>query len=303
MRASLLCLRRHEAGALLLTVVLLLAVMAALALGMSRAGSMDVQAVNADYERRNAAYLAAGGLAAAKWYNQARCGNDDPPDMRLADAVLSMTVNKGKAHQISISSTAVTGTGATSTAAVDQVDIYNFNNPEKKALGGSFQDTYIFAGQGGAMNGGPNLILTDQSNALLSWATTDIPKDSKVLSATLTLIQNGGGSGTQRRVNLHRVTTQWDISATWTRPRLLQSWSGGDYDTQISASTILPASGPATWDVTSLVDAWYNNTQTNYGMLLRLDAAGQYASFNSREAPGGPQQQPALNVSFGKRCP
>jgi hypothetical protein len=302
MRAACPARRRREAGVLLLAVALLLAILAALAFGLGRAAGMDLQAVNADYERRNAAYLAAGGFAAAKWYNQAKCGNAAPPSMTLAGATLSMTVTKGKAHQIAITATATTAAGASSTLADVEIDIYNFANVERKTLGGAFQDTYIYAGQGAAMNGNAGLALADQSYALLSWATTDIPKDSKVLAATLALVASGAGI-TTRTVNLHRVTTQWDAAATWTRPRPMQTWNGGDYDPLVIDGTGVLAAGTYTWDATTLVDAWYNGTQSNYGMLLRLAMPGQSVTFNSREAPIAQQLQPALNVSFSKSCP
>jgi hypothetical protein len=291
---------RRESGVLLLTVALLLATIAALAFGMNRAAGMDAAAVGAEYDRRNAAYLAEGALAAAKWYTQVKCKNDRFPTMKLAGATLDATITKGQAHQVAIVASAVTDSGATGTLARDKIDIYNIDNPERKTLGGAIQDTYIYAGQSDAKGAEPSLMLGQQSNALLSWATTDIPKDAKVFSATLSLAADGSSSAT-RTVNLHRVTTQWDASATWTRARFMVGWTGGDYDPQVLASVDVRGAGTYTMDVTTLVDAWYNNDQSNYGLLLRLPNPGQTVNFYSRETRGNPQ--PALNVVFGKVCP
>jgi len=290
---------RRQSGVLLLTVALLLAVMAALAFGMNRAAGMDAASVGAEYDRRNAAYLAEAAFAAAKWYNQVKCRNDRLPTMQLAGATLDASVTKVPPHQIAIAASAVTATGATATLARDKVDIYNIDNPERKALGGAVQDTYIVFGQSDAKNTEQSLRLGQQSNALLSWATTDIPKDAKVFEATLSLVADGSSSAA-RTVNLHRVTTQWDASATWTRARLLAGWNGGDYDPQVLASIDVKAAGTYSMDVTALVDAWYNNAQSNYGMLLRLPNPGQTVNFYSRESRAN---QPALNVAFGKQCP
>ena len=291
---------RRESGVLLLTVALLLAVMAALAVGLNRAAGMDLQSVSAEYDRRSAAYLADAAFAAAKWKNQAKCASDNLDAMSLGDGTISASVTKGKAHQIAINATGTTATRLSRTVTRDKVDIYNFGSTETKDLGGGIQDTYIYANQGAAMNADKSLVLADQSNALLSWTTTDIPKDSEVLKATLTLVQNGG-SGTQRTVNLHRVTTQWDASATWTRARPLVGWTGGDYDPQVIASTVVTGSGTYSMDLTMLTDAWYNKVLSNYGMLLRLPNPGQSVTFYSHEAASN--QQPDLTVTFSKLCP
>jgi len=291
---------RRESGVLLLTVALLLAAMAALAVGLNRAAGMDLQSVSAEYDRRSAAYLADAAFAAAKWTNQAKCGDADIVSLPLADGMLNAQVKKSP-HQITVTATGTTTTGLARTVTRDKINIYNFGSTETKALGGAVQDTYIYAGQSGAMNTGKSLVLQDQSNALLSWDTKDIPKDSEVLAATLTLVQTGASTSFARTVNLHRVTTQWDASATWTRARPLVGWSGGDYDAQIIAGIDVKASSTYSMDLTTLTDAWYNNIQSNYGVLLRLPNPGQNVTFASREA--GPAQQPVLRVTFSKLCP
>ncbi|TQK05558.1 DNRLRE domain-containing protein [Herbaspirillum sp. SJZ107] len=293
--------RRRESGVLALTVALLLAVMAAAAFGMHRAAGMDVQAVSAEYDRRSAAYLAEAGVAAGKWYNQIKCGNAVPSAFSLVPgATLNINVAKVAPHQIAVSATATTAAGSTSTLVRNPIDIYNLGSTEQKALGGGVRDTYIDASLTAPKNTDTSLVLSSQSNALLFWDTKDIPKDSMVLSAFLTLVQNGS-SGEKRTVNLHRVTTQWDDKATWTTPRPGVAWNGGDYDPQVIASFDARSDSSYTLDLTALVSAWYNGTQPVYGMLLRLPNPGQGVTFYSREAPT--VQEPALNVTFSKLCP
>jgi len=294
--------RARESGVLLLAVALLLAVMAALAFGMSRAAGMDAQAVSADYERRKLGYLAEGAVAAAKWYNQARCGSQNLPALSLAGATLSATVAKSSPKTIDISAAATTA-DATSRLARAGVAVFDFANPENKDLGGGFVDTYIDPGLGVQSNADSLVLTSSQSNVLLSWDTKDVPKDSTILSARLTLTQSAGGSS-PRTVDVHQVTTDWDANATWYRARgLLTFWSnpGGDYNATPAASAVVPTTGSASWDLTALVSDWYNNDKpSNQGMLLRLRDPGQTVRFNSDKAGG--KQRPVLNVTFSKLC-
>jgi len=291
--------RRREAGVLALMVALLLAVMAAAAFGMQRGAGMDVQAVNAEYDRRSAAYLAEAGVAAAKWTNQIKCGGVIPSAFSLPPgATLDIRVTKSP-HQIAISATATTAAGSSVAVARNPINIYDLGNADTKALGGA-KDTYIDPSLTTAMNTDTSLVLSSQSNALLLWDMNAIPKDATVLSAILTLVQNGS-SGEARTVNLHRVTTQWDDKATWTRARPLVGWNGGDYDPQAVASVDVKSASSYTLDLTALVSAWDTGSQPTYGILLRLPNPGQSVTFYSHEAP--PAQEPVLNATFAKLCP
>jgi hypothetical protein len=293
--------RRRQSGVLLLTVALLLAVMAALAFSMNRAAGMDIMAVSADYERRNAAYLAEGAAAAGKWTNEVQCGSQDLKSLQLAGATLSAIVDVNK-KMLDISATATTATGATATLMRTGVRTFDLANPENKDLGGA-RDTYIYSTQWGPMNGASTLELSGQSNALLFWDTKDIPPDSTVLAAKLKLTLSSASSSTSRIVDLYEVTTDWDDNAMWYRARgAATPWAtpGGDYYPNPVASAKLPASGSASWDLTALASDWYDNKASNQGVLLRIRNTSQSASFNSRDTASG--QRPALNVTFSKLC-
>lgn len=302
--------RQRQAGALLLTVGLLLAVIAALAFSLNRAAGMDVQSVAADYDRRSAAYLAEAALAAAKWTNEAtKCGVATPiSGLALAGATLNATVKMAPSKKINVVASAVTAGGAGATLARNEVVIINIAGSESKDLGGGPRDTYI--GYGGLTP----VVLSDSltlasgllpSYALLYWPTSDIPKDAEVLSARLLLTQNGSSS-VARTVNVHRMTSAWDNSATWfqSRSALLSatSWTtnGGDYSAPVLTSTGVSAAGTYSWDVTGLVDGWYSGRLQNYGLMLRLNDPGQSATFYSLEAASS--QRPVLRVTFAKQC-
>jgi hypothetical protein len=292
---------RRQSGALLLTVLLLLAVMAALAFGLNRAAGMDVRSVAADYERRNTSYLAAAALAAAKWKNQVnKCtANLSVPTFVLGSGTARADVTADK-KKINVVATGSLAGGAVATLQRDKVDLVDLGNPETKNLGAGALDTYINSTVTGPLNGSSSLYLASgQSNALLFWTADDIPKNSQIISATLTLVQDGG-SATARTVTVQPVTTQWDAAATWSRPRPGVTWAGGDYGTATVASTDVKGPGSYTWDVTGLLDNWVSGRVKNYGMLLRLPNAGQTATFKSMEAESS--ARPILRVTFVKPC-
>lgn len=303
--------RRRQSGALLLTVALMLATIAALAFTLNRAAGMDAQAVGADYDRRSAAYLAEAALAAAKWSNEIpnKCGNANLGALSLAGATLSADVKKAPSKRLNIVATATTATGASATLARNEVELADLTNAETKDLGGTSRDTYIdrlLSGPVSLTNGSNLALASNQQHALLYWPTSDIPQDAAVLSARLLLTQNGS-SGTVRTVNLHRMTASWENSATWTQSRggvlLGNYWTrnGGDYSAPVLASTKVTGAGSYSWDVTGLVDGWVSGRLLNYGMLLRLQDDNQFATFYSLEASSS-SNRPVLRVTFAKSC-
>jgi Tfp pilus assembly protein PilX len=200
--------KRRQSGALLLTVSLLLAVMAALAFGLNRAGGMEANAVTADYDQRNAAYLAEAAVAAAKWKTQLnnKCANVQIPAFTFGDGSISAAVKDSGAKHIDVTASATTAAGSVVSLTRTKLDIVNFASPETKDLGGAVQDTYVDRLNTTTSFGtGTGLVLTGgQTNVLLSWDTKDIPADAEVMSASLMLTQDGG-SPTARTVNVHRV--------------------------------------------------------------------------------------------------
>ena len=308
---------RREKGVLLLTVVLLLALMAALAVSLNSTAGMETQSVSTDYDRRSAAYLAEGAVAAAKWTNEVtKCGATVNVSTTTlpGGGTFGATVAKAPSKKINVSATGISPGGFAVTLARNEVEVIDVANSETKDLGGSPRDTYIVQGQVMPVILSNSLTLTSgQAHALLYWPMNDIPKDAQVLSARLALVQNGSSS-TARTINLHRVATQWEASATWKMWRsgliggnywnsattLLGSDGGGDYSAPVLASTKVGGAGTYTWDVTGLVDGWTSGRLQNYGMLLRLQDAGQSASFYSLEASSN--QRPTLRVTFSKQC-
>lgn len=296
---------RRQAGVVLLTVVVLMAIVAALAFSLNRAAGMGLRSVTGDYDKRSAGYLTEAAVAAAKWKNQLTKCSAAPvalPAFTLAGATLSAAVTQGTGKTINIVGTAtIAATGASDSLTRSNVAIVDLTSKQQKDLGGTTRDTTVTSGVTASQSTAKTLVLTSaQSNALVFWPMTDIPGNSKVLSAQLTMTQPTGSS-TTRTVSVHRITTQWTASANWTTASPLVLWgtAGGDYATPAVASVDVSTAGAATVDVSTAVDDWVSGRQTDYGFLLRLPVTGQSVTFNSLEADSA---KPVLHVLFVKQC-
>lgn len=301
-----LAARRRESGALLLTVVLMLAILAAAAFGLGRGAGMATASLNGDYERRRAAYLAEAGLAAIKWSNQINCNNGGISPFKLDGGDVSATATKPKGGKMDVTAGATTAAGTVATLARKEVKLVDFSSTETKDLGDGLLDTTIDRSLPQAQDAMASLNLNAGSaHALVFWSMKEIPKESRVLAATLTLVKSDAGT-VARTVDLHRVTSKWDPNATWTRARPDRAWSGGDYSATPVASVRLGAAASYQWNVTGLVDSWVAGLVPNDGMLLRLPDAGQNAAFHSRDLVEDPKtlpsRRPILNVTFAKLC-
>lgn len=303
---------RRQRGALLLLVALLLATLAALAFGLNRAASGELQSVRDDYDGRAAGYLAEAGFAAARWRTQVKgCPknkvSDETGEILLGSGSFKANaVGEGEKLTISASGTVARGglTDALRTVDRSRLAVHDFTDLEtdNDAMDDAL-DTTIDPLRPASSNATTLALVSHASHALLYWSVSDIGKEDKVLSATLTLTLTAGSPGA-RRVALHRVTTRWDSYATWNWARGLTPWSagGGDYSKAELVTTIAAGSTGASWDVTPLVASWLSGgPASNMGVLLRLVDNGQAVNFYSRKANSS-SVRPVLRVVVAAKC-
>lgn len=300
----------RQRGAALLAVTIMLTIMATLAFTMNRQAGMATQSVETQYDQALARYLAEAGLNLARWSNQnqgCKAKSAVPITGMLAGmGSFSAVVTKAASKNIDVVSTGITSANTTAVLSRVGVPVHQLQNaPESKTLGGTIADTYLNTPfpPGVVNNGSKTLYLVQgQSQALLQFPLTDIPADSLVSGATLTMVQNGV-SAVQRPVSVHRVTAQWDApAATWTAARAGTAWAspGGDYAATPVAQTSVGSATSYAWDITTLVDGWINGNLPNYGLLLRMVSAQQSANFYSFESGGA--LKPVISVTFYKPC-
>lgn len=288
-------------GMVLLPLVLVLAVAGALTLAMTREGTMNVAAVDAEYDIENARYLAEAGLALARWQNEKLGCNSNlgfgtvalPGGTIVAQD--SDIVRKGNSILVSLNAT--TSRGAVNTVSSLSARMHNFSNVSQATLGGGGgNDTYIKSGSPNT-GGSPLLEITDGSaNALLIFPLPGGMNNAVILKAELKLTQTDSLS-TQpvRSLSVYRVTTNWAAnSATWTTP-----WStpGGDYAPDPVATVAIGGNAQYVWRIDGLVDSW-SDGMSNLGILLKSSGLLQahFASFEN------PSNKPQLVVRYLPSC-
>jgi hypothetical protein len=287
----------RQGGALLLMVALLLATLAALAFGMHRAGSVELRSINDDYEGRAAAYVAEAGVAAARWSSQVNdCKDASYVNQPFGAGTFTVSA-KQNSGRLAITASGQFN-GAVRMLEHSDVRIYKLYEPKTFDIDDDVKDTTI-APQSPPLDKENLHVVSNGAHILMFWKLDDIDDDMRVLLATLTLVQASAGS-TARRIAVHRVTAQWDNSATWTRPRAGASWNGGAYDSAVLASASVPPTGPAILNVTGLLDSWAAKRFPEQGLLLRLPDPGQTATFYSNEASDN--RRPLLRVVAAGKC-
>ncbi len=124
--------------------------------------------------------------------------------------------------------------------------------------------------------------------SLLQFDISSIPMGQQIDSAVLTLFSNTtyGSNPSANPMTVHQVTKSWvEAQATWNSASTGNTWTtpGGDHvATAIATSTLNPLSSnqPVTWNITSLVQDWYDGGASNHGLLIKAPAV-TYLTFHS----------------------
>jgi hypothetical protein len=302
-----------QRGILLLPVALTLAIVAALAYTMTGEGSMNVSAIDAQYDVEVARYVAASGIQVAKWraaksncdVKQAKLGTLAVPDGRVtvADATMSRGV-------LTVNLSASTNRKSDTVQALGRtLPVYDFNATAKEAtiIGKGDDDTTLVRPPGTAPLK-ETLEATDgNAHPLLSFnLPAELADKGSLIQASLKITkQSGNSTQPNRALSVHRVTRDWKaLEATWALAQKNVPWTtpGGDYAEPAAANVKIDPgtgadNGAYTVRVDSLVQSWADGTFPNYGMLLKptglLDAL--FVSFDGGE-------KPQLTVRYFKRC-
>ena len=307
-------MQRLERGAILVWVVMTLTVIGALAYAMTRQSGMAAIAVGAGADTARARYLAEAGLNHARWQNEkAGCNGHanvmltSLPGLGSYRAVVTASGKNGTAIDIQAISTTLTG--GSYTLSKTGVIMHDTQNAQQAQFGPAkgASDIWLSADfPTQTMSNATYLELSqNRSNALLQFALSGIPVNSRVNNAALNLSEFLAGSGGVGQVSAHAVLTSWDAKkATWQDASKKQVWTtpGGDYDSANLAALTTAGAGLYSWDVTQAVDGWINNVIANNGLLLKPDGPLSGARFVSLEDPTSPAT-PQLLVDYSPPCP
>jgi hypothetical protein len=153
-------------------------------------------------------------------------------------------------------------------------------------------------GDDGEPGSAPNHGLIRFEN-LIGTAVTQIPAGSTINSATLRLTVFDPGSG----LNVHRMLTTWDESATWTSLAGGIQTDGSDAETTVLATVgandangNVP-NGTLDLNVTAAVQAWANGS-ANHGLALIPFLAGTNGIDVRTSESATAAERPALIVNF-----
>lgn len=298
----------RQDGVALLAVVLMLAVVGALALAMSREGAMSARSAGDDYDAAVARSLADGALNLARWRGQ-RAGCrviQDLPATPLAGAgTMSAVVSSSGSSTLNVTAKGQTPSGASVTLVRDKVEVRDLTKPTVITVSTTEADsTWLSGAAPDALQGGAAFLELGQGNAniLVRFKLADVPPDSSIISAQLTLtqFQSSPFSGS---VSVRRVKNSWNQQgASWNAALSGTPWerAGGDYSAGAIARQTVGANGSYTWDVTALVDGWFNGLYSNYGFALIADGPIQQARFHSFTGAAG--SRPTLVVNYVPSC-
>lgn len=300
----------RQRGMVLLPVTLALAIVAALAYGMTRDGAMNASAVDAQYDIDNARYLAEAGVNLVKWRNeQAGCGSTlgfTNPITAVEGGIISASAVTYKKSKLAMTVTATTPRGAVNTVVLDTSSGPTLHSLAKKVeitlSAQNSSDTFIRNNPAGIMAGLPYMEVTDgNANGLIKFGLQSVPVSSLIEEATLRLTLGSIASTQPGTLEIHRLLRDWSSMAVWGTA----SWTtpGGDYAPQASATitNVLATSNPPnpyTARIDSLIEALTNQPATNYGFLLKGSGLVT-ARFNSFEAPSA---QPQLFLRYYPAC-
>ena len=157
-------------------------------------------------------------------------------------------------------------------------------------------------------SGDPNLVM----RILLRFDLSSIPPGSTINVAYLQLFYHtyGNNDPAGRSLTAYQVTQDWvETESSWNAYKALNPWTtpGGDYSGDGAASSTVPSSVSqwVTWDVTTIVTAWIQGGQPNYGFPIRDPNDGSsflhsLVYFNSRE---NSENQPVLKVDWSTSRP
>ena len=304
-------MRPGERGILLLPVALTLAVIGALAYTMTREGSMNVSAVDAQYEIETARYLAASGVQVAKWRTaKDKCVNrGDAANfvaLTLRGGKVDATVEKWDKGVLTVSARATpVATGGQRSGAVHtltrKMQVHNLGDPKIKILIGGGADDITIVKNSSNPPDAKSLTATDDTSLPLVYFELPTEMDNALISqANLKLTKEGlNATPANRSLGIHRITTNWTSSSvTWTTP-----WTvpGGDYVAQAAASSLIDENPPPrneyVFPIHSLVQSWADDRRQNNGMLLKPTRLVN-ASFTSFDGASKPE----LDVHYYLPC-
>jgi hypothetical protein len=135
--------------------------------------------------------------------------------------------------------------------------------------------------------------------AMHQFSLAGIPVGAVIPAASLQIYANTCAAGNV--ITANPLTQAWnEAQATWNNRITDTAWTsaGGTYTASYPATATTPISGWVTWNVLSMVQAWFAGTIPNYGLLLRQTTGSDVIGFYSSDYTDDPTLRPKLVVTW-----
>ena len=316
--------RAHQQGFLVITVVLVLAVLAAMALMISTSASLDNAVIAKHADGATLDYVAKSGMEHMTWQlaqNTSCTAYADLPVTPFGAHSYAATVTPTSGSPVTLASTGTLTSGATRTLTRNDVKVFTAPTTTTLQAGAAGDDTYIRDGANDSRNFGAATILkiNNQSAEEASLLKFDLSAigGAEIISATLDLWLAGGEDLNNGVIDVHRVTQSWvegdedgqapvpGTGATYNSYNGQTNWAtaGGDYAAQPLDTEIIPGlvQGWHQWDLTSVAQDWVAGTAVNDGVLLRA-SGGNVRKIWFTSGDGNATEQPKLTITYACEC-
>lgn len=136
---------------------------------------------------------------------------------------------------------------------------------------------------------------TGIERSYIKFSLSSIPSGSTITNATLYCYHISIGGSQTLTVYAFRADQTWSESTL--------TWPGGGWNGYYDSESVSPSTNAwYSWDVTSLVQSWFNGTYNNYGIALMLypgteGSISDFAFFRSREYTSS-SYRPYLYVQY-----
>lgn len=307
---------KHQQGFLLITVVVILAVLAALSLMLSTSTSLDNALVAKTSEGADLDYVVESGMAHAKFQlsqNTSCINYADLSSTNFGDNSYSAAISAPSGTPVSITVTGVAASGATRELTHNEIKVYGVDAPHETIQPGATagKDAYLWYpgttdNYGSVKETWVSTKSNDKTVALYQFDLSAIPAGAKIKSATLSL-HSWQSFDSNVPIDAHQITKAWnETEVSWDNRTSTEAWDtpAGDFAPEVIDTTLV---GPTTnirydWQLKSVVEKWVNGSQSNYGVLLRTTApniAGE--RFYTSDEPNA-DKHPKLTIIYACEC-
>ncbi|MEE9279937.1 MAG: DNRLRE domain-containing protein [Myxococcota bacterium] len=313
---------RGRAGFVLISVMLVLAIVAAVAFLLNRTTAIDVRLGVAALRRLEARYAAEAGVEHASWLlNRAGCtGYTDLPATAFGNHAYAAAVAPNVGPRVGITARGTLADGTRQIYSRADVPVFQTVSTTLQP-GASTDDATINALEPDKNYGGePKITVSnfgaEVSHALLRFDISALPADATVVAATLRLyLEAASESPPGAEVIVHRLTRDWvegtmqgaepADGATWLTHDGSNPWAtpGGEVEPTPAATLSLgPVGQSYDADVTSVVSGWQGGASPNYGFRLEGSAGVKAVEFMSGDE-ADVAKQPQLIIAYRSPCP